>query len=314
MELGVLAHKGDGDAAAGAFDALHHGAPVGEVGALGGESQLAAHHLGQPLFFQHQRHLIEGGGREVGDHARRLHVAKKSDLPADLLRQRGVAAAHQHVWLDALGEQFLDGVLGGLAFQLAGAGDLHHQRHMDEKDVAVSLFTGHLPGGLQIGLAFDIAHGAADLADGHIRRFTFHGVDAPLDLVGDVGDDLHGAAQIAALPLPVQNAPEDLAGGNGGIPGEVFVHKAFVVPQIQIGFGAVVGDEDLAVLIGAHGAGVDVEVGVKFLVPHGKTPLLEEPSQRRGADALAQARYHASCDKNVLHIHSSVQPVRANLT
>ncbi len=34
--------------------------------------------------------------------------------------------------------------------------------------------------------------------------------------------------------------------------------------DIQIGLGAIVSDKDLAVLIRAHGAGVDVNVGVEF--------------------------------------------------
>jgi hypothetical protein len=37
------------------------------------------------------------------------------------------------------------------------------------------------------------------------------------------------------------------------------------VAEVEVGFGAVFGDEDLAVLGWVHGAGVGVEVGVAFL-------------------------------------------------
>ena len=90
-------------------------------------------------------------------------------------------------------------------------------------------------------------------------------VDEALDLVGDVGDDLHRLAQIFALALLVQHVPVDLAGGQVGVLVQVLVDEALVVAQIQVGLGAVVGDEDLAVLVGAHGAGVDVDIRVQLL-------------------------------------------------
>ena len=98
-------------------------------------------------------------------------------------------------------------------------------------------------------------------------------------LVGDVGDDLHGAAQERALALTVQQVPVDPPRGHGAAARQALVHEALVVAQVQVGLGAVVGDKDLAVLIGAHGAGVHVQIGVKFLVAHPQAPLLQQPSQ-----------------------------------
>ncbi len=40
--------------------------------------------------------------------------------------------------------------------------------------------------------------------------------------------------------------------------------EALVVTKIEVSFRTVVGDEDLAVLEGAHGARIDVEIGVKL--------------------------------------------------
>jgi len=40
------------------------------------------------------------------------------------------------------------------------------------------------------------------------------------------------------------------------------------VAQIEVGFAAVVGDIDLAVLIRAHRAGIDVDVRVELLQSH----------------------------------------------
>ena len=58
--------------------------------------------------------------------------------------------------------------------------------------------------------------------------------------------------------------------------------------QVEVGLGAVVGDEHLAVLERAHGPGVDVEIGVELLDDHLETPALEQAPERSGRDALAQ--------------------------
>jgi len=48
--------------------------------------------------------------------------------------------------------------------------------------------------------------------------------------------------------------------------------EAFVMAQVKIGLGAVVGDEDLTVLEWAHGAGIDVQVWVELLQRDLETP------------------------------------------
>ena len=58
-----------------------------------------------------------------------------------------------------------------------------------------SHFQPHLADGLDEGLGFNVADGAADFGDHHVCVGLFaHAVDEPLDLVGDVGNDLHRGA------------------------------------------------------------------------------------------------------------------------
>ena len=172
---------------------------------------------------------------------------------------------------------------------------------MDEQHIPTALLGCHLANGLQEGLAFDVAYGATDFRNDHVHIGTGHGVDPALDFVRDVGDNLDGAAQIAALPFPVQDGPINLTGRDGGIGRKAFIHKTLVMSQIQVGFRAVVSDEDLAVLIGTHGTGVHIQVGVKLLVSHPEPPLLQKPPQRSGTNALSQAGHHTTGDKNIFH-------------
>ena len=58
--------------------------------------------------------------------------------------------------------------------------------------------------------------------------------------------------------------------------GEVLVDEALVVPDVEVGLGAVLGDEDLAVLERAHRPRVDVQVRVELLRLHPQAARLQE--------------------------------------
>ncbi len=61
------------------------------------------------------------------------------------------------------------------------------------------------------------------------------------------------------------------------------MRETLVVAQIEVGLGAIVGDEDLSVLEGAHGAGIDVEIRVELLQRHAQAAAFEQaPDGSRG--------------------------------
>ena len=299
----ILAHQGDGDGAGCGLGPVDHGGPLREIRHVADQAQTPHHHVRKACPFQHQGHFIEDGGRKVGDGVFRRDVAEQRDLVQHIPGDLPVAAAEDHIRLDAQAQKLLGGVLGGLALELPGAGDRDNEGDVDEHDVLPSPLRGHLPDGFQERLGLDIAYRAADLHDSHVGAGGVQGVDPPLDLPGDVGDDLHRAPQKVAPPLLAQDLPVDLAGGYGGVSVQIFVNEPLIVAQIQIRLRPVVGDEHLPVLIGAHGPRVHVQVGVQLLDLHLQPPLLEQASQRRRRDALAQAGDHASGDKNVLDCH-----------
>ena len=95
-------------------------------------------------------------------------------------------------------------MLRGLGLVLVTAPEEGYQRHMDEERILTTLLDTHLTGGFQEGLALNVAGSAADLGDYHIGPgLSAHAVDKILDLLGDVGNDLHRLAQILAPALLV---------------------------------------------------------------------------------------------------------------
>ena len=139
----------------------------------------------------------------------------------------------------------------------------------------------------KIRQALDVADRAADLAQHEIEAVIAL-ADEVLDLVGDVRDHLDGGAEIVAAPLLGEDVLVDAAGGDvvllvGGAAGE-----ALVMAEVEIGLGAVVGDEHLAVLVGRHRARIDVEIGVELAQAHLVAARLQQRAERRGSETLAE--------------------------
>ena len=251
------------------FDPLHHVFPLRQLRGRGVDAQLPADHRGKVELLQHQRRFIQAGQRDVLNDAVGLYIAEHGDFLKNRRLQRLVAPEDDEVGIDPHALKLLDRVLGGLGLVLIGAPEEGHQRHMDKEAVLPAHLQRDLPDSLQKGLGLNIADGAADLGDDHVGvRLLTHPIDKFLDLIGDVGDHLHGGAQILPPALLVQNVPVHLAGGEVGVFVQILVDEPLIVTQIQIRFRTVLGDVDLTVLIGAHGAGVHIDVGVQLLSGH----------------------------------------------
>ena len=202
-----------------------------------------------------------------------------------------LAARDDRVRLDADGAQLIDRVLRGLALELLARVHVRHQRQMHVADVVASDVVLHLPDRLEERQRLDVTDGAADLDDHDIRlrQLIFgHAQDAMLDLVGDVRDDLHGAAEIVAAAFLGDHRRIDLAGGDVARLAQRDVDETLVVAEVEIGLSAVVGDEHLAVLIRRHRARIDVEIGVELLHPDVQPARLEDRADRGGGDSLAE--------------------------
>ena len=173
---------------------------------------------------------------------------------------------------------------------------------MGEAGVLAAELLAHLADGFEEGERLDVADGAADLDDGDLAvgGDLAHGV---LDLVGDVGDDLDGFAEVVAAALLGDDLLVDAAGGEVVVAGEARVGEALVVAEVEVGLGAVVGDEDLAVLEGAHRAGIDVEVGVELHQVDPDAASLEQAADGGRGEALAERRHDAAGYKDVLCRH-----------
>ena len=250
-----------------------------------------------------QRHFVDGSHVFGGDDGFVLDVAEQRDLRLEFVREITVGAAEQNVRLNSDAQQFLDRVLGGLGLQLSGGGDVGHQRDVDEERVVAAQFLAHLADGFDKGQRLDVANGAADLDDRQvdILRDLLH---RALDLVGDVRNHLHRLAEIVAATLLGDDGFVDAPGRPVIVAAELGVGEALVVSQVEVGFGAIVGDEDLAVLERRHGAGIDVEIRIELLQSHLEAAAFHEAADGGRCQSLAKRRHNSARHKDVLCRHS----------
>src|SRR5262252_7102082 len=69
--------------------------------------------------------------------------------------------------------------------------------------------------------------------------------------------------------------------------------------EIEIGFGSIIGDKDLAMLEGRHGAGIDIDVRIEFDESHPQPAGFQQCANRRGCEPFAQAGNYATSYEDV---------------
>src|SRR5256714_1622392 len=289
-ELDVLADEADAHLILGMAHLAHDLFPLRQrPDLLVRQVQLVEEDLVEPLAREGQRHLVDELDVERGDDRLLLDVAEEGDLLLHVLGDGALAAAEEDVGLDADLAQLLHGVLRRLRLHLVRGFDVGNERDVDVEGVAAADFLAELADGLEEGERLDVADGAADLDDDDVDALADL-ADALLDLVGDVGDDLHGLAEVVAAALFLDDLEVDAAGGEIVLARGAHGGEALVVAEVEIGLGAVVGDEDFAVLERRHRPRVDVDVGVEFLERDLEATRLEEGADRCRGDALAEFR------------------------
>ena len=287
FELHVFSHYRDAHFACRMVQAMHQVQPRLHVGRFFDQLEVLQNLGVQPFSRKLHGNGIDGVHVLHGNDAGFGDVAEQRDFLFQLFGNVAVAAAQQNVRLDSDAQHFFDAVLRGLGFQLAGRGDEGHEGDVHEQSIFEPELEAHLADGFEEGKGLDVADGAADFDDDHVHAFGDF-FDGGFDFVGDVRDDLDGFSEVIAAALLGEDGFVDAAGGPVIVAGKFGVSEALVVAEVEVGFGAVFGDEDFAVLKRAHGAGIHVEVRVAFLQGDFKAATFEETSDGGGSYALAQ--------------------------
>src|SRR5579859_994 len=296
-QVDVLADDGDRDFALGLADRVHDRLPALELHRRRGDAEIVADGGVEAFLVIGDRHLVDRVDVERLDHPLLADVAEQRDLLALAQRDLAVAAAQQHVRLDAEAEQFLDRMLGRLGLEFARGRDIGHEGQVHEHRAFLAEFVRQLANRLEERQALDVADRAADLAQDEILVRDV-GLDEFLDGVDDVRNDLHRGAQILAAALAPDHGRIDPAGRDAvAAPGRD-AGVALVMAEIEIGLCTVVGDEDLAVLIRAHRARIDIDIGIELAQADLEAARLQQCSECGRGKPLTERGDHAAGNEN----------------
>ena len=161
---------------------------------------------------------------------------------------------------------------------------------MHKQTVVLPPLVGNLPNRFEKRLTFYVSCGTAYFRENDVGvAFLPHLVYKAFYFVCDMGNNLHGFSEIFPLALLVEHVPIHLSRREIAVLVEIFVDKPLVVPQIEVGFRAVLRHINLSVLIRTHCARVHVDVRVHFLSRHFQPARFEQPPDRSHGDAFPQA-------------------------
>src|SRR5258708_5146264 len=260
--------------------------PTVQFGVFGVHAQIFKNESVHAFPRKHQRDLVNGSHVFRSDHGFVFHIAEERDLTLEFAGEETVRAAEKDIRLDSNAQQFFYRVLRGLGLEFAGGADPRHQRYVDKNRILPAQFTAHLADGFKKRKRLNVAHGAADLHD-HDVHILGHLLHSRFDFVGHVRNDLHRLAQVITTALFGDDLPVASSGSPVVVPPPPGLGEPLVVAEIEIGFRAVVGHKDFAVLKRRHGAWVNIEIGVELHQVDLESAALQQTADRGRRQALA---------------------------
>ena len=159
---------------------------------------------------------------------------------------------------------------------------------MQKQTIFPTNIESKLPDRFQKGKTFNITNGTADFGENNIDIVASQTSDRTFDFVGNVRNDLYRLSAIHSFAFAVEDIAVNFTGRPTAVFGERAVCKAFVVSQIEVGFGAVVENIDFTVLGGTHHSRINIQIGIEFLHADVKTACFEEHTERGGGESFAE--------------------------
>src|SRR5581483_9857636 len=215
LQADVFADDADADAVLRGDEFADDFLPVAHVRSGRVEMQQPADEVIATLALEHQRDFIDAVVDVLlFDHGFVRHVAEQGNFLAHFLVERLFATRDQDVRRNADFAQLGDGLLGRLGLEFTGGFDERDVGDVHEQDVPHAGAEREFADGFEERQALDVAGGAADFGDDDVGLGFFgEPVDAVLDFVGDVRNDLHGFAEVTAFALVVEHGLINLAAG-----------------------------------------------------------------------------------------------------
>ena len=194
----------------------------------------------------------------------------------------------QNVGLDPDFTQLLYAVLSRLGLGFTRGFEIRDEREMNEHHILFADIQRDLANRFQKRQAFDVADGSAQFGDHNVDVGSCQFQDGRFDLIRDVRNNLNCSTEVFAAAFFFNHGQINLTGCVVGITIQNARGEAFVMAEVEVGFGAVIQHINFAVLKGTHGARIDVEVRIELLHADFQSAAFEQHTDGRRSQSLAQ--------------------------
>ena len=92
-------------------------------------------------------------------------------------------------------------------------------------------------------------------------------------------DHLNGLPEVVSAALFREDALIDAAAGDVVGLGQACVSEALIVAEVKVSLRSIVGDEHFSVLKRAHGARIDVQIGIELLQGDAQSTTFQQTAQ-----------------------------------
>ena len=252
------------------------------------DTELFDNELVHTLLRKHKGQLVNGVlNVHLFDDRLLLNVAEHRELLAHIVGHRLFGAAYEDVGLNADFAQLCNALLRWLRLQFARRAQIRKKRYVYENHVVLAHFERELAQCFEERKTLDVADRSPDFGNENIDALA-RGIHTRLDFVGDVRDDLNGLAQIVAAAFLLEDVLVNLPRGEVVEAAELAVRETLVVPEVEVGFRAVVENVNFAVLERTHRSGVYIEIGVEFLDSDLQISCFQKSSERARSKPFTQ--------------------------
>ena len=250
VEGDVFTDQGNFQGLFGVVNRFDHLLPVFHVAGTIREVEFFQNDAVHAFFRQEQRNFIDAVQGLVFDDGIFVDIAEQGQLIFHFIGQGPFRTADDDIRLDTDAAQFFYAVLGRLGLQFTGSSDIRNEGDVNVQDVVAADFFLDLADSFQERQAFNVADGTADFRNDDIGIVVVtDAIDAILDFIRNVRNNLYRVAQIIAATFFLKDRPVNFTGRNVGVLPEVDVDEAFIVAEVEVRFCTVVGDENFTMLI-----------------------------------------------------------------
>ena len=236
----------------------------------------------------------------------RLDIAEQRHFLAQLRGEFVLGPADYYIRLHTVLLQFLHRMLGRLGLEFLGRAQIRNQGKMYGNAVFLRQFPLQLTHSLHERLGLHIPDSTANFGDDDI---VIPGLGqehhTALYFVRDMGNYLHGLAQVCPLPFLADYRVVDFSCGDIVGLGGVNTEEALIMPEVEVSLSPVFSHIAFAVFIGVQSARVYIYVRVEFLDGNFQAASLEKFGKRCRYDSFSERRCHSTCYEYVLCVHIS---------